>query len=141
MRRRFPGLHQTAGSAEIPYGLYFVQVERLKYRWSARKPFYTIRLRVIEPKPLGGASIEGRLYLSEKALWKLAWFLHDFGYDAELLGRDELDEKALIGLTGVVKISHVVVHGASLLNLDAFAPAAEWQKLSAAIPKRAPEVA
>ena len=78
MRRRFPGLHQTSGSAEIPDGLYLVQVERLQYRWSAQKPFYTIRLRVIEPQPLVGASIEGRLYLTSKALWKLAWFLRDF---------------------------------------------------------------
>ena len=37
-----------------------------------------------------------------------------------------LDEKLLVGLTGVVQISHVVVHGTSLLNLEAFAPAARW---------------
>jgi hypothetical protein len=59
-------------------------------------------------------------------LWKLTWFLRDFGYDSELLGRDELDEKALVGLIGVVQISHVVIHGTSLLNLEAFAPAARW---------------
>jgi hypothetical protein len=29
-----------------------------------------------------------------------------FGYDVELLGRDEVDETQLIGLTGVVKVSH-----------------------------------
>ena len=141
MRRRFPGLHQTSGSAEIPDGLYLVQVERVQYRWSKQKPFYALRFRVIEPQALLGAFIESRLYLSTKALWKLAWFLRDFGYDTELFCRDELDEKALVGLRGVVKISHVVVHGTSLLNLDAFAPAVEWQRLSAAIPKPTPEVA
>jgi hypothetical protein len=29
-----------------------------------------------------------------------------FGYDVELLGRDEVDDTQLIGLTGVVKVSH-----------------------------------
>jgi hypothetical protein len=67
-------------------------------------------------------------------LWKLNWFLRDFGYDAELLGRDEIDEKSLIGLRGVVKISHTVVSGTSLLNLDGFAPAAQWENLSSMSP-------
>ncbi len=52
--------------------------------------------------------------------------MRDFGYDAELLGHEEIDDKALVGLSGVVKISHVVINGRSLLNLDAFAPAAAW---------------
>ena len=69
-----------------------------------------------------------------RALWKLTWFLRDFGYDTELLGRDEIDEKSLIGLHGVVKISHVVVNGTSLLNLDGFAPASQWEELSSASP-------
>jgi len=59
-------------------------------------------------------------------LWKFSWFLRDFGYDAELFGREEIEDKALIGLSGVVKVSHAVVNGRSLLNLDAFAPAAAW---------------
>jgi hypothetical protein len=58
------------------------------------------------------------------------WFLRDFGYEAELLGRDEIDDKNLVGLRGVVKISHAVVNGTSLLNLDGFAPAAQWEELS-----------
>ena len=36
-------------------------------------------------------------------MWKLSWFLRDFGYDAELLGKSEIDDKALIDLWGVVK--------------------------------------
>ena len=69
-----------------------------------------------------------------RALWKLNWFLRDFGYDTELLGRDEIDEKSLIGLRGVINISHTVVNGASLLNLDGFAPAVQWEQLSSASP-------
>jgi hypothetical protein len=55
------------------------------------------------------------------------WFLRDFGYEAELLGRGEIDDKNLVGLRGVVKISHAVVNGTSLLNLDGFATAAQWE--------------
>ena len=36
-------------------------------------------------------------------MWKVSWFLRDFGYDSELLGKNEIDEKALIDLWGVVK--------------------------------------
>jgi hypothetical protein len=32
----------------------------------------------------------------------------------------------------VVKISHIVFNGASLLRLDGFAPAARWEELSPA---------
>ncbi len=69
--------------------------------------------------------------------------MRDFGYDTELLGRDEIDDKSLVGLRGVVKISHVVVNGTSLLNLDGFAPASQWEELSSASPASAapPEVA
>jgi hypothetical protein len=53
-----------------------------------------------------------------------------FGYDAELLAKNEIDDKALIDLWGVVKVSEVNVHGASVLNFDGFAPAAKWEELS-----------
>jgi hypothetical protein len=51
-------------------------------------------------------------------------------YDTDLLGREEVDEKALSGLRGVVKISHTTVNGTSLLNFDGFAPASQWEELS-----------
>jgi hypothetical protein len=65
-------------------------------------------------------------------MWKLNWFLRDFGYDTELLDKDEIDDKVLIGLCGIVKISHVAVQGLSLINLDGFAPAERWKELSPA---------
>jgi hypothetical protein len=49
-----------------------------------------------------------------------------------LLGREEVDEKALSGLRGVVKISHTTVNGASVLNFDGFAPASQWAELFSA---------
>ncbi len=124
MKRRFPGLHQAAQPAEVPDGVYLVRVNRARYQWHAQKPHYAVQFSVLEPKQFAGSMISGRIYCTEKALWKLSWFLRDFGYDAELLGHDELEEKRLVGLTGVVKITHTTVNGTSLLNFDGFAPAA-----------------
>ena len=136
MKRHIQGLHDADPSAanQVPDGLLLVKVERAQHRWDARKPFYLLRFSVIEPKPLAGWSVTGRLYCTQKALWKLNWFLRDFGYDTELLGRDEIDDKSLVGLRGIIKISHVVVNGSSLLNLDGFAPASQWVELSSSLP-------
>ena len=122
MKRRIPGLSQAAlPISEVPDGLYLLRVERMQYRWDKTKPYYAVRFTVVEPKRLAGTCVSGRLYCTEKALWKLSWFLRDFGYDIELLGRDELEEKRLVGLAGVVKVSHATVNGRTYLNLDAFA--------------------
>ena len=136
MRRYLSGLGQaSATSAEsLPDGLFLVRVERAQYRWHALKPYCGLVFRVLEPKLLCGNRLTGRLYCNSKALWKLNWFLRDFGYDSELLGRDEIDDKNLIGLCGVIQIKHAVVNGTSLLNLDAFAPACRWQELSGIAP-------
>jgi len=87
-------------------------------------------LIILEPSRFSGRTLSSRLYCNPKALWKLNWFLRDFGYDTELLGRDEVDESQLQGLKGVVKISHIVFNGTSLLRLDGFAPASSWEELS-----------
>jgi hypothetical protein len=134
MRRRIEGLGNADQSSAgvFPDGLFLARVQRAQYRWHAQKPYYALCLEVLEPKELAGHLISGRLYCSPKALWKLTWFLRDFGYDTELLGQDEIDDKTLIGLRGVVKIGHVVLNGTSLLNLDGFAPAVQWEELSTA---------
>jgi hypothetical protein len=139
MRRRIQGLHEADQSAagQLPDGLFLAKVERAQHRWDSRKPFYVLRFSILEPKELSGHSISGRLYCTPRALWKLIWFLRDFGYDTELLGRDEIDERSVVGLCGVVKVSHVVVNGASLLNLDGFAPASQWEDLSSTSPVNA----
>ena len=132
MRRYFESLRPADRSAinSVPDGLFLVRVDRVQYRWHALKPYYSIRFAVLEPKHLAGSLITGRLYCTARAMWKVSWFLRDFGYDTELLNNDEIDDKAMIRLKGIVKISHVMVHGLSLLNLDGFAPAARWEELS-----------
>ena len=132
MKRRFAGLQETDSANTMQDGIFLVRVQKVEYRWHAQKPFYILRLCVIEPKELFGKMISGRLYCTAKALWKLGWFLRDFLYDPDLLGREEIDEKALFGLRGVVKVSHATRNGRSWLNFDGFAPASQWEELSSA---------
>ena len=133
MKRHIPGLHRVPpGREDTLEGLFFVRVERAFYRWHPQKPFFALRLAVLEPKEHAGQIISGRLYCTPKALWKISWFLRDFGYDPDLLGRDEVDERALLGLRGV-RTSRTTMNGRSLLNLEAFAPAGEWEELAATL--------
>lgn len=134
MKRQVPGLAETAHDSrpEIPDGIFLVRVDGAQFRWHMTKPFYVLRLSIVEPRAFAGQPIVGRLYCTQKAMWKLGWFLRDFLYDPELLVREQVDEKALPGLLGVVKISHTVINGISLINLDGFAPASQWEELSTA---------
>lgn len=145
MKRRIQGLRATTSNtdADVPDGIYLVRVDRAQYRWHPQKPFYAVRLSVLEPRELAGGVLSSRLYCNARAVWKLGWFLRDFLYDPDLLSQDEVDEKALSGLRGVVKISHVTVHGVSVLNFDGFAPASQWEAVSSAssLKSEKPEVA
>jgi hypothetical protein len=134
MKRQITGLHAADGRAadQIPDGVFLVRVQRTQFHRQAQKPYYVLILAILEPSRFSGHTLSSRLYCSPKALWKLNWFLRDFGYDTELLGRDEVDETQLVGLTGVVKISHIVFNGASLIRLDGFAPASRWEELAPA---------
>ena len=134
MRRQIAGLHAAARCApdQMPDGLFLARVHKVQFRWQAQKPYYTLALTVLEPRRFFDCVISSRLYCNPKALWKFNWFLRDFGYDVDLLGRDEVDEAQLIGLNGVVKISRVIINGTSLLRLDGFAPASRWEELSPA---------
>jgi len=109
MRRHIQGLHEAdpAASVLLPDSLYLVRVARAQYGWHPEKPYYILRLLVIGPQHFAGRTITGRIYCTRRALWKLNWFLRDFGYDTNLLGQDEIDEKSLVGLQGIVKIGHV----------------------------------
>ena len=136
MKRQVPGLSLTArdSHSEVPDGIFLVRVDNAQHRWYSQKRFYVLRFSVLEPKSFAGRTIVSRLYCTAKAMWKLGWFLRDFLYDPELLSQDEVDEHALRGLVGVVKITHTVVNGISLVNLDGFAPSSQWEELAAAIP-------
>src|SRR5580704_9086588 len=131
MTRLIPDLHsESRDGNDLLEGLFLARVDRAFYRWHPQKPFFALRFSILEPKQLSAQAISGRLYCTPKALWKLNWFLRDFGYDNDLFSRDEVDEKALLGLTGIVKTSRTTRNGRSFLNLDAFAPAGQWEELT-----------
>jgi hypothetical protein len=132
MKRHFPGLHlESKNGNDLIEGLFLARVEQAFYCWHREKPFFSLQFSVLEPKEYASQVLSGRLYCTPKALWKLNWFLRDFGYDHDLFTRDEVDEKALLDLTGVVKTSRIVLNGRSFLNLEAFAPAGNWEELAA----------
>jgi hypothetical protein len=90
MRRYFESLRPADLSAihSVPDGIFLVRVDRAQYRWHKQKPYYEIRFAVLKPKHLTECFMTGRLYCTPRAIWKLSWFLREFGYDAELLGTD-----------------------------------------------------
>ncbi len=131
MRRHIPGLHTRNQNHEIQLqGLFLVRVDGASHRWHPQKSFLALRFVIEEPKPFATQFFSGRLYCSERALWKLNWFLRDFGYDPELFSRDQVDEKALLNLRGVVRTSPITINGLSYQNLESFAPSGEWDELS-----------
>jgi len=130
MKRHFPGLHLEAKNGnDVLEGVFLVRVAQASYRWHREKPFFALQFSILEPKELAGQTLSGRLYGTPKALWKLNWFLRDFGYEHDLLLRDEVDEKALVGLRGVLQTSRTTHNGRSFLNLEAFAQAGDWEEL------------
>jgi hypothetical protein len=88
MKRQITGLHAAdrCSADQIPDGVFLVRVQRVTFLRQAQKPYYTLALSVVQPYRFSGGILSGRLYCTPKALWKLNWFLRDFGYDAELLG-------------------------------------------------------
>jgi hypothetical protein len=133
MKRHFPGLHlESKNGGDLLEGSFLVRVDQVSYRWHSQKPFFALRFSILEPKEHVGQNFSGRLYCTPKALWKLNWFLRDFGYDIDLFSRDEVEEKALLGLSGVVRTSRTTLNGRSFLNLEAFAPAGDWEELAVA---------
>ena len=131
MKRQFPGLHsETKDGNGLLEGVFLVRVDRAFYRFHPEKPFFALRFAILEPKEHVSHTISGRLYCSKKALWRLNWFLRDFGYDPDLLGRDEVEERSLLGLTGVLRTSRTTLAGRSFLNLETFAPAGEREEMN-----------
>jgi hypothetical protein len=133
VKRHIPGLHSQSAEDSPLEGLFLVRVDKASYCWHRHKPFFAIRFTALEPEEFAGRSFSGRLYCTERALWKLRWFLRDFGYDQELLSEEQVDEKALVNLRGVLRATHTTQNGRSFQNLEAFAPEAAWEELSCAM--------
>ena len=54
MKRLVRGLAETARDSrpEIPDGIFLVRVDGAQFRWHAHKPFYILRLSILEPRTL-----------------------------------------------------------------------------------------
>jgi hypothetical protein len=126
-RRRVPGLASVPVSKRVPEGRLLVRVDRILYI-GGQKPYFALSYQVEQPTSYAGQQIQSRLYCTERALWKLSWFLRDFGYDQSLLNEEQIDAKAVLGLKGVIRVSRVSVNGRAFTNLDAFAPASTWDE-------------
>ena len=102
---RFPACTPTSRFRNLMACFWFVWEERTiegipKSRsWRSDLSFWSRNLSFQD------RSFFSRLYCTERALWRLHWFLRDFGYDADLLHRDQVDEKALLNLRGVIRTS------------------------------------
>src|SRR5260370_31215996 len=72
MKRHFPGLRgEVVGANDFPEGIFLVRVDRAYYRLHPQKPFFILSFTVLEPKDWASRKISGRLYCTEKSLWKL----------------------------------------------------------------------
>jgi hypothetical protein len=130
---KIPGLRSASDfSNDLPDGSYLVEVRKAAYRRKLPKPYFAVDFSVLEPKIHAGTHVPARVYSTPKALWKLHWFLCDFGYDRSLIERDEVDERALVGLKGIVRLSQATINGNRYLNLDGFMPAERWSDLAEA---------
>ena len=124
MKRRVPGIGLRAEALDPALaGLFLVRITSARLR----RQRCTLQLEVLEPEEHARLHIQTALDLAEDRLWKLAWLLKDFDYDAKLLSIDQVDPARMAGLTGVVKISEGDLVSGRSYRIDACAPAASWQ--------------
>jgi hypothetical protein len=131
MKKHIPGM-KASPAYDLPQGAFLVEVERAYYSNSA-KPFLTLRFRILEPRPVAGKTFGARLYCTPRALWKLEWFLRDFGYDEELLQAEQLDDRSLMGLRGALQVSRQSYNGRTYCQIDGFASADTWERHKEAV--------
>ena len=84
---------------------------------------------ILEPLGFAGRHVRTRLYCHQRALWKLRWFLNDFRYDPELMATEELDDRRVVGLEGVIRLAYWGADGRKRLDVQGFAPSERWEEL------------
>jgi hypothetical protein len=131
MRTKIQGLSHPTERNPLVEGSYRARVVRFGAAGHTAKPCLAATFLILDPAPLAGRHIRTRLYYHDRALWKLRWFLHDFNYDAELLAADELDDRHVVGLEGVVRLAYWGNGGHRRLDVQGFAPSERWGDFSA----------
>ena len=131
MRIKIQGLNHTRERLPLAEGLYRARVVRFEPAGHAANPCRAASFLILEPASYRGRHVRTRLYCHDRALWKLRWFLADFGYDAELLAAEELDDRRVVGLEGVIRLAYWGTDGARRLDVEGFAPSERWTELCA----------
>ena len=129
MRIKIQGLNHPRENLPLVEGLYRARVVRFEPAGHAAKPCRTASFLILEPAAFVGRHVRTRLYCHDRALWKLRWFLSDFGYDAELLAAEELDDRRVVGLEGVIRLAYWGTDGSRRLDVEGFAPTERWAGL------------
>jgi len=129
MRIKIQGLNHTRERLPLVEGLYRARVVRFEPAGHAAKPCRAASFLILEPASYMGRHVRTRLYCHDRALWKLRWFLSDFGYDAELLAAEELDDRRVVGLEGVIRLGYWGTDGSRRLDVEGFAPSERWADL------------
>jgi hypothetical protein len=132
MRTHIQGLNQLSERKPLVEGLYKARVVKFEPAGHAAKPCRMATFSILEPSPFSGRHVKTRLYCHDRALWKLRWFLSDFGYDAELMAAEELDDRRVVGLEGVIRLSYWGLNGNRRLDVQGFAKLERWADLSQA---------
>ena len=127
MRSKIPGLSRPREASSLVEGSYRARVIRFGPAGHAAKPCLAATFLILEPAAYAGRFAGTRLYYHDRALWKLRWFLHDFKYDADLLAADDLDDRRVVGLEGVIRLAYWGHDGHRRLGVQGFAPSERWE--------------
>ena len=130
MRIRIQGLSQPGERIPLVEGVYRARVVRFEPAGHAPKPCRAATFLILEPSAYAGRHVRTRLYCHERSLWKLHWFLSDFRYDPELMAAEELDDRRVVGLEGVIRLAYWGSDGHRRLDVQGFAPSERWEELS-----------
>ena len=130
MRIRIQGLNHPSEKTPLVEGLYRARVVRFEPAGHAPNPCRAATFLILEPPGFAGRHVRTRLYCHERAIWKLRWFLSDFRYDPELMAAEELDDRRVVGLEGVIRLAYWGADGRKRLDVQGFAPSERWEELS-----------
>ena len=130
MRTRIQGLNQPSERIPLVEGAYRARVVRFEPAGHAPNPCRAATFLILEPPSYAGRHVRTRLYCHQRALWKLRWFLSDFRYDTELMAAEELDDRRVVGLEGVIRLAYWGADGHKRLDVQGFAPSERWEELS-----------
>jgi hypothetical protein len=129
VRTKIKGLSQSTKRSPLAEGLYRARVVRFRPAGHAAKPCVAATFQILEPAAYAGTYIRTRLYCHDRALWKLRWFLRAFKYDTELMAADELDDRHVVGLEGVIRLAYWG-DVRPRLDVEGFALSERWGFLS-----------